>query len=412
MTFSLFRGLAALFLVLRESFRSFSRNRNLETAATLAYYGFLSLMPLLLILIFLLSWVVASSDAIFTALQEQIEEFFPAFDDALLRELALLAHRRVWGIVGFVILLWSMTPFAGAFRNAIVDIFKGTRRPAFWLAKLVDLVVVLSLLVLFLLLIISRILLIALPIELTQMVKGLHAMFAWLLSAAVIVAAYKIFAPVHLRWREAAAGAFTAALLMSVIRPLFGLLIEFNPNFGYAFGSLKAVFLLLVWAYYTFAVLLFGAEFAANMRRREAVLLRGFLADTSSIPRASRRLLAPFLRHPENEEILFREGDEGGEMYFVRSGAVRLSRANLELSVFRAGDYFGEMSMLLGARRSATATVVEPETELVAISERNMDMILQENPAIVQRLLRDMSARLQAMNERVAPQVGEAPTPP
>ena len=154
------------------------------------------------------------------------------------------------------------------------------------------------------------------------------------------------------------------------------------------------------------------AEFAANMRRREAVLLRGFLADTSSIPRASRRLLAPFLRHPENEEILFREGDEGGEMYFVRSGAVRLSRANLELSVFRAGDYFGEMSMLLGARRSATATVVEPETELVAISERNMDMILQENPAIVQRLLRDMSARLQAMNERVAPQVGEAPTPP
>lgn len=305
-----------------------------------------------------------------------------------------------------------MTPFAGAFRNAIVDIFKGTRRPAFWLAKLVDLVVVLSLLVLFLLLIISRILLIALPIELTQMVKGLHAMFAWLLSAAVIVAAYKIFAPVHLRWREAAAGAFTAALLMSVIRPLFGLLIEFNPNFGYAFGSLKAVFLLLVWAYYTFAVLLFGAEFAANMRRREAVLLRGFLADTSSIPRASRRLLAPFLRHPENEEILFREGDEGGEMYFVRSGAVRLSRANLELSVFRAGDYFGEMSMLLGARRSATATVVEPETELVAISERNMDMILQENPAIVQRLLRDMSARLQAMNERVAPQVGEAPTPP
>lgn len=68
--------------------------------------------------------------------------------------------------------------------------------------------------------------------------------------------------------------------------------------------------------------------------------------------------------------------------------------------------------MLLGARRSATATVVEPETELVAISERNMDMILQENPAIVQRLLRDMSARLQAMNERVAPQVGEAPTPP
>lgn len=397
----LFRGFAAGFLVLRESLRSFSRNRSLETAATLAYYGFLSLMPLLLILIFLLSWIVASSDTVFGALHELIKELFPAFDDALLRELALLAHRRVWGIVGFVVLLWSMTPFAGAFRNAIVDIFKGARRPAFWLAKLVDLAAVLSLLVLFLLLIASRIVLVTLPIELTQLAKSLHAGFAWLLSAAVIGAAYKIFAPVHLRWREAATGAFTAALLMSVIRPLFGLLIEYNPNFGYAFGSLKAVFLLLVWAYYTFAVLLFGAELAANMRRREAVLLRGFLADASSAPRASRRLLEPFLRHPECGEILFREGDEGGEMYFVRSGAVRLSRGDVELGVLRAGDYFGEMSMLLGARRSATAAVVEPETELVSISERNMDMILRENPAIVQRLLRDMSARVQAMNERV-----------
>lgn len=397
-----FRGVASSFLVMRESVRSFSRNRNLETAATLAYYGFLSLMPLLLLLIFLLSWIVASSDTVFSALQELIEELFPTFDAALLQELALLARNRVWGLVGFAVLLWSMTPFAGAFRNAIIDIFKGMRRPAFWLAKLVDLAAVLSLLVLFLLLVASRIVLVALPIELTQLAKSLHAVFAWLLSALIIGVAYKIFAPVSLRWREALAGAFVAALLMSVIRPLFGLLIDYNPNFGYAFGSLKAVFLLLVWTYYTFAALLFGAEVSANMRRREAVFLRRFLADASSVPRASYRLLEPFLRRPEAGEILFREGDAGGEMYFVRSGAVRLTRGDVELGLLGAGDYFGEMSMLLGAKRSATATVVEPETELVAISDRNVDIILHENPAIVQRLLRDMSARVQAMNERVA----------
>src|SRR5690606_40810088 len=59
------------------------------------------------LLVFALSWVVSSSDAILTALSEQVGELFPAFDDALLREIATLARQRVWGMVSFVFLLRS-----------------------------------------------------------------------------------------------------------------------------------------------------------------------------------------------------------------------------------------------------------------------------------------------------------------
>lgn len=392
---------AVILLVVRESLRSFSRNRNLEAAATLAYYGFLSLMPLLLLLIFALGWVAESSEAVLAALRAQLADLFPTFDDALLGELAALARQRVWGVISFVVLLWSMTPFAGAARHAVVFIFKGEHKPAFLREKAVDLVVVLALLVLFLLLTASRLFLVAVPMEVTQWVRGGRAIFAWLLSAGVVGLFYKVFAPVPLRWREATVGALTAAFLLSLIRPLFGLLLQYNPNFGYAFGSVKAIFLLIVWAYYTFAVLLFGAELAANTRRREALLLRGFLADAQPTSRTPQRLLEPFLRRFDKDVVLFREGDEGHEMFFIRAGAIRLTRGGVELRVLGVGDYFGEMSMLLGAPRAATATAVEPDTELVAIAERNMDLILRENPAIVRRLLRDMSSRLRMMNERI-----------
>ena len=389
-------------LVARESLRSFSRNRNLETAATLAYYGFLSLMPLVLLLIYVLGLVVVSSSAALDALRELLADLFPTFNDELLGDLAVLAGQRVWGVVSLVVLLWSMTPFAGAARHAIVDIFKGEHRPAFVREKLTDLAVVLAMLLLFLLFTVARLVGDAIGSELPHMLRLGRALASAATTTLVVGLFYKVFAPVPLRWRDALAGSVAAALLLGLIRPLFELLLHYNPNFGYAFGSVKAIFLLLVWAYYTFAVLLFGAEISANAHRREALLLRAFLADGRTAGPLRARLLDRFIRRPAEGDVLFREGEPGHEMYYVRAGAIRLTRAGVELREMRAGDYFGEMSLLLGAARTATATCNAPDTELIAITAHNVDLILGENPAIVRRLLKDMAARLQSMNERLA----------
>jgi membrane protein len=394
---------AIAILVARESIRSFSRNRNLEAAATLAYYGFLTLMPLLLVLIFLLGWLAESSEAVLGALRGLLADMFPAFDERILGDLATLAGRRVWGVVSVLVLIWSMTPFAGAARHAVVHIFKGEHRPAFFREKAIDLAVVLALMLLFVGLTAGRLLFSSVSGPPAGAIGALRAGGAFGLGIGTLAIFYKAFAPVRLRWREAAAGAGVAVALLAIIRPLFALLLLYNPNYGYAFGSLKAIFVLIVWVYYTFAVLLFGAEVSANMRRREALLLRGFLSgEQKGPPPMSGKLLEQFVRRPEQGTLLFREGDAGNEMFFIRTGAVRLTRGAVELRVMREGDYFGEMSMLLGAPRTATAEVVAPDTELIAIAERNLETILQENPAVVRRLLKDMAARLQSMNQRIA----------
>jgi membrane protein len=392
---------ASAILIVRESLRSFSRNRNLETAATLTYYGFLALMPLLLVLTFVLGWLAVSSEAVLDALRGLLADLFPAFDDRIISDLATLAGQRVWGVISVCVMLWSMTPFAGAARHAVVDIFKSEHRPAFLREKCVDLAVVVALMLVFVALAAGRLLLPSRS-DASAFAIMLRSALTFGLGVGMLAIFYNVFAPVKLRWSEAFVGAIVAATLLALFRPLFAMLLKYNPNYGYAFGSLKTIFVVLVWVYNTFALLLFGAEISANTRRKEALLLRGFLTGDRKTPLPmSSKLLEQFVRRPEQGTILFREGDPGNEMYIVRSGAVRLARGAVELREVREGDYFGEMSMLLGAPRSATAEVIAPDTELITINERNLETILQENPAVVRRLLRDMAERLQSMNQRI-----------
>jgi hypothetical protein len=221
------------------------------------------------------------------------------------------------------------------------------------------------------------------------------------LTVVVLSFVYSVFAPVRLTRAEALAAAGVAALLSAAMRPAFGLVLHYNPNFGYAFGSLKAIFLLIVWVYYTFAVLLFGAEVAANTRRREALVVRRYLLAGGALPAERSTLLDRYVRRLDAGAWLFREGEAGHELFMVLQGSLRLSRGGQALTVARPGDYFGEMSMLLDAPRSAGAEALEPDTQVMAVSESNFDLLLRENPALVRRMLKDMAERLSVANTRL-----------
>lgn len=395
---------SSLGLVLREAGQSFSANRDMANAATLAYYGFLALMPLLLLVIYLLGLFLQSSEAVLASVEDLAVRLFPAFNRALLEDLLAVARQRVWGLVSVAILVWSLMPFAGAIRGAVRRIFRATRRVSFLRTKLLDLAAVLALLLLFVLMAGGKVYASLGPM------KGLASAggaLAWaralgppLLAIGVLSFFYRVFAPGKIRLSHLLAGAVAAAALLGIMRPVFGLVLKFNPDYGYAFGSLKAIFLLLVWVYYTFAVMLFGAEVIAMTQRHDALLLRRLFAGGAEA-RASSVLLGRFLRTGAADEVLFHEGDPGAEMFYVLDGAVRLTRGGRELRVMRKGDYFGEMSMLLGAARTATAAVVEPDTRLAVISQKNFDVILAENPGIVFELLREMARRLELTNKKL-----------
>ncbi len=385
-------------LVLRESLGSFTANRGWQGAATLAYYGFLSLMPMLLLAVFLLGMFVASSDRALAALGDTVRGLYPDFNDAILHDVAKIAARKAWGAASVIALVWSMTPFAGAMRSAMLAVFKTDGDLHFVKAKLRDVSAVFWLMIFFLFFAASRVFFGSLPAWLVWL-DVIDWLIPPLVTALVIAALYRVFAPLKLPWRELALGGIAAALLLAVIRPVFGLVLRYNPGFGYAFGSLKAIFLLLMWVYYLFAAILLGAEIMANYHRRESLLLRRLFSAPAG--QKTDPLTERFVTALDAGAELFREGAAGAEMFCVVSGEIELRRGGSVVKVARPGDYFGEMSLLLDAPRTATA-VARGGARVVVVSRSNFETIVRENPAIVLSLLREMGRRLKTTTDALA----------
>lgn len=392
--------LAMGWLVLREAVRAFLANSGLENAATLAYYGFLSLAPLLLLVVYFLGVVLSSSDTVLENMIEFTGNIFPSFSLDLLTELLNFAQRGSWGLISIGLLIWSMTPFAGALRSAYLRAFKVERTRHFLIYKLRDLGAVLLLLTIFVMLVALNALHFV-HSEFMPAIPGVMAVLkaasVFFLSFAILVLFEKVFVPVRVPLPILLLGALTVAAMLGAIRPLFELLLRFNPSYGYAFGSLKAIFLLIVWVYYTLAVLLFGAELMAAAWRRETLVLRRLFASQGRRQPAA-VLLERFSRELAPGQVLFRQGDLGPAMFYVLAGSIDLAVGSEKLRSVQAGQYFGEMAMLLDAPRTATATGGPNGARLAVIERDNFEVILRENPQIVQALLKEMADRLKATN--------------
>jgi CRP-like cAMP-binding protein len=96
-------------------------------------------------------------------------------------------------------------------------------------------------------------------------------------------------------------------------------------------------------------------------------------------------------------EVLFREGEIGAVMYVVQTGAVRITKSvggnDKLLAVLGPGEFFGEMAILNGKPRTATATVLDP-TRCLVIDSRTLEEMVARNSEIALRLIKKLAKRL------------------
>ena len=107
----------------------------------------------------------------------------------------------------------------------------------------------------------------------------------------------------------------------------------------------------------------------------------------------------------EPGEVIVREDDEAARFFLITSGRVKISLRSLDerevtLTYLGPGDFFGEMSVLDGQPRSASATASERTTALVGTREHFVTKLL-EHPQIALNLLVTMSRRLREADERI-----------
>lgn len=139
---------------------------------------------------------------------------------------------------------------------------------------------------------------------------------------------------------------------------------------------------------------------AATLRKTE--LFSGLSDDT--VTRIAERTVPR--RYGKGQPVVL-EGDAGESMFVVAEGGLKLTVLSpdgdeMVLTTFGPGDSFGELSMLDGGRRSASAYATEPST-LLALTRSTVLDLVAEDRALADRLF----ARLGGLVRRLTGQAAD-----
>lgn len=389
-------------IILSEAVRSFIRNNDQRSAASLAFYTALALIPALFLLTYLIGLVIGSSAEAFRKTEQIVQEFIPRFSGIILREvLSVTEYRKTLGLLNLLILIWLITPLIATIRTVFDELLGMGVRRHILVAKLQDLLKIAVILLFFIAASTVAIMGLALriirmlsPAEIIPQYVGIMASFPFVFL--VFIFFYSMFLH-RVRTLHIVIGAFVAALLWYIMRPVFNLILTYNPQYGYTFGSLKSIFIVILWIYYSQCVFLFGAEIIASLHHREPILIKRLIAGKRNLPEKVRR---EYIDNFPAGSTIFHQGAEGNNMFYILKGLVSIRKDEKEISQILPGRYFGEMAFLLSKPRVASAVALE-ETELVIINSRNMETLIGESPDLIWEILKEMALRLRETNKLI-----------
>nr|WP_303647589.1 YihY/virulence factor BrkB family protein [Haloarchaeobius amylolyticus] len=232
-------------------------------SAAIAYYAFVSLVPLVLLAV-----AVATSlggEALATAVAEAAGDVLtPASQDVLTDVLTATEGRSATTVVGLVVLLWSGLKVFRGMDQAFSEVY-GNGNGDSIVDQLTDAALGLAAVgaaALVALAAITVVQLVDLPFE-----ELLGAVFSLLALAFAFYPLYYLFPDETVEWREAVPGALFAATGWTVMS------VAFNLYAGYAgatslYGFFGAILLLVTWLYLGALVLLLGAALNAVLAGR------------------------------------------------------------------------------------------------------------------------------------------------
>ncbi|HEX5615234.1 MAG TPA: cyclic nucleotide-binding domain-containing protein, partial [Acidimicrobiia bacterium] len=95
-------------------------------------------------------------------------------------------------------------------------------------------------------------------------------------------------------------------------------------------------------------------------------------------------------------DVICKEGEEGEEFFIIVSGHATVTRRGAELAELRTGSFFGEMAMLDGGPRTSSVTATT-DMALLVLNRRRFHEVLAKSPAMGQKLLTELAARLRTV---------------
>ena len=386
--------------VLRETIAGFLRHNVFGMSASLSFYALFALIPLILLIFFLLSQFVFSSDYAIVKLAILTGNLVPDFSNKIMVEVYGASQTKAaWGALGLLVLLWTITPLASAMRSAFYTIATMVEAPSYFKRKFKDVLSVLGILLLFFLftfagfIIEQAVRFLATHFPATQL-SFVASFSTVLLTTLLIVIFYKVFFPLRVAFVHLILGACLTALLWLAMRPAFGLFLSLNQNYGAVFGSMKAMFVSITWLYLNFAVFLLGTELISTLRKKDVLLLKGLFDNAPNKANYIEALMTRYGLTLKQNEYVFERGNIQRNLYYLAEGKVNLVNNSVIVRELDVGDYFGELAMLTNLPTKSDAIVISTEARIIVIYAENIDTMLSDDPKIAMQLLRKMAGRL------------------
>lgn len=99
-------------------------------------------------------------------------------------------------------------------------------------------------------------------------------------------------------------------------------------------------------------------------------------------------------------DIIFQEGQPGDEMYSVTKGEIELRVHGKTVEVVGPEGFFGEMAIIEGGQRSATA-IAKTDCILIPINSKRFEFMVHEIPTFAVEVMKGLARRLRSVNETV-----------
>jgi membrane protein len=259
-------------------FLGFYDSDNLTYAASIAYYGLLSLFPFSMLALAVLGHAT-SDEAARGAVLDFVLRYFPSQFDFITKQLdAFRTSELTFGVAGSIGLVWSALGIFGAISTAVNYAWGVEEMLSFWKHKLTSflmLVVAGGILLLAMLLVSASSVVgaewfadVAGQFPGLLVLRSLTIRFASTALFIVVVALVYYFVPnAKVRFRDVWIGALVTGLLWKVTIESFSWFMGDMSRFTRVNGSIAAVVVFLVWVYIQAAILLYGVEFTAAYSR-------------------------------------------------------------------------------------------------------------------------------------------------
>lgn len=264
------------FKFIKQLFKEIGANDILKYSASLAYYTILSIVPLLVIVLNVTGFLFGK-EAISGELYGEINDLVGsnAADQIqkAIQNIHLAQDNFFATVIGIIVLVFGATGIFGEMQDSLNKIWGLRTKPlkVWWrliISRLISFSIILSIGFIMIVSLVLNALVNALSNHISfifgglgdTILAGLDNIIFIIISTLLFGIIFRVLPDARIKWKDVFMGALITALLFTLGKYVIGLYLG-NSNLGNVYGAAGSTMILMIWIYYSSAILYIGAVF-------------------------------------------------------------------------------------------------------------------------------------------------------